>query len=55
MYWVGTQPSEGLSGVHFIRLTLKDKSGKVVSENNYWRGQRPFWYLLALNTCRQPN
>ena len=24
----GTQPSEGLSDVHFIRLTLKDKSGK---------------------------
>ena len=25
----GTQPSEGLSDVHFIRLTLKDKSGKM--------------------------
>ncbi len=34
----GTQPSEGLSDVHFIRLTLKDKSGNVLSENNYWRG-----------------
>lgn len=34
----GTLPSEGLSDVHFIRLTLKDKTGKVISENNYWRG-----------------
>ena len=24
--------------MHFLRLTLKDKEGKVVSENNYWRG-----------------
>ena len=36
---LGSVPaSEGLSDVHFIRLTLKDDSGKVVSENNYWRG-----------------
>lgn len=34
----GTQASEGLSDVHFIRLKLKDKIGKVISENNYWRG-----------------
>ncbi|WP_300698764.1 discoidin domain-containing protein [Bacteroides sp.] len=34
----GTQASEGLSDVHFIRLKLKDKSGRVISENNYWRG-----------------
>ncbi|MCC8172062.1 MAG: discoidin domain-containing protein [Parabacteroides sp.] len=34
----GTLPSEKLSDVHFIRLTLKDKAGKVISENNYWRG-----------------
>ena len=34
----GTKPSEGLSDVHFLRLTLKDKDGKVISENNYWRG-----------------
>lgn len=33
----GTKPSEGLSDVHFLRLTLKDKDGKVISENNYWR------------------
>jgi hypothetical protein len=34
----GTQAGEGLSDVHFIRLKLKDKTGKVISENNYWRG-----------------
>lgn len=34
----GTQASEGLSDVHFIRLKLKDKNGKLISENNYWRG-----------------
>jgi len=34
----GTQASEGLSDVHFIRLKLKDTTGKVISENNYWRG-----------------
>ena len=45
----GTQLSEGLSDVHFIRLTLKDKSGKVVSENNYWRGNDRLDFT-ALNT-----
>lgn len=34
----GTEASEGLTDVHFIRLTLKDKKGNIVSENNYWRG-----------------
>ena len=34
----GTKPSEGLNDVHFLRLTLKDKNGEVISENNYWRG-----------------
>lgn len=34
----GTQASEGLSDVHFIRLKLEDKNGRVISENNYWRG-----------------
>lgn len=28
---------KGISKVHFIRLALTDKSGKVVSENIYWR------------------
>lgn len=34
----GSPASEGLSDVHFIRLTLKDTEGNIVSENNYWRG-----------------
>ena len=45
----GTQPSEGLSDVHFIRLTLKDKAGNIVSENNYWRGNDRLNFT-ALNT-----
>jgi hypothetical protein len=32
-----TYPAE-LSPVHFIRLRLTDSSGKLVSENFYWRG-----------------
>lgn len=34
----GTPASEGLTDVHFLRLTLKDANGKLISENNYWRG-----------------
>ena len=34
----GVKPSQELSDVHFIRLTLKDSEGNMVSENNYWRG-----------------
>lgn len=46
----GTLPSEGLDDVHFIRLTLRDKSNRVISENNYWRGndRRNFTALSAL-------
>lgn len=46
----GTLPSEGLDDVHFIRLTLKDKSNRVISENNYWRGndRQNFTALNAL-------
>jgi hypothetical protein len=36
----GTPKSSGLTPVHFIRLRLKDKAGKVVSENVYWRGNK---------------
>jgi hypothetical protein len=32
-----TYPND-LSDVHFIKLTLKDSVGKVVSDNFYWRG-----------------
>lgn len=45
----GTEPSEGLSDVHFLRLKLKDKSGKLISENNYWRGNDRLDFT-ALNT-----
>ena len=50
----GTRPTEGLTDVHFIRLTLKDKSGKVLSENNYWRGngRRDFTALNTLPEAR---
>ena len=46
----GTGKSEGLSDVHFIRLKLKDKNGKLISENNYWRGndRRDFTALNQL-------
>ena len=27
----------GLSAVHFVKLELRDATGKVVSENFYWR------------------
>lgn len=50
----GTRSTEGLTDVHFIRLTLKDKSGKVLSENNYWRGndRRDFTALNTLPEAR---
>ena len=34
----GTERSPGLTDVHFIRLSLKDNTGKLISENFYWRG-----------------
>lgn len=37
--WGAVEPTEGLSDVHFIRLTLRDKEGNIVSQNAYWRGQ----------------
>ena len=37
----GGQPkSNGLSHVHFIKLKLTDKSGRPVSDNFYWRGNK---------------
>jgi len=38
-----------ISPVHFIRLSLKDGSGKTVSDNFYWRGSQPNDYT-GLNT-----
>ncbi len=45
----GTLPDRDLSDVHFIRLTLKDKAGKSVSENTYWRGNNRLDFT-ALNS-----
>jgi hypothetical protein len=37
----GGQPkSNGLSDVHFIKLKLTDKNGKLISDNFYWRGNK---------------
>lgn len=46
----GTEKSEGLTDVHFIRMKLTDKNGKLISENNYWRGndRRDFTALNSL-------
>jgi hypothetical protein len=38
-----------LSAVHFIRLLLKDRDGRLLSDNFYWRGNR-FTDYTALNT-----
>ncbi len=50
----GTQKSNGLDNVHFIRLTLKDNSGKIISENTYWRGNDRRDYT-ALNSLPKAN
>ena len=34
----GRDHQKGLSEVHFVKLTLKEKSGNLISENHYWRG-----------------
>jgi hypothetical protein len=37
----GGQPkSNGLSDVHFIKLKLTDGSGRLISDNFYWRGNK---------------
>lgn len=36
----GNVKSKGLSDVHFIKLQLKDKTGKLISDNFYWRGNK---------------
>jgi hypothetical protein len=40
-------PAEGLPGlsdVHFIQLELKDRKGRLLSDNFYWRGKSPWKY-----------
>jgi hypothetical protein len=36
----GAPKSNGLTDVHFIKLKLVDKNGKLVSDNFYWRGNK---------------
>lgn len=43
--------SPDLSPVHFIKLRLTDASGKLVSENFYWRGTTDLDYT-ALNSLK---
>jgi hypothetical protein len=50
----GDVASEGLSAVHFIKLKLTDKDGKLVSDNFYWRGNKRKDYS-ALNTLAKVN
>jgi hypothetical protein len=51
----GGQPkSNGLSDVHFIKLKLTDKSGKLVSDNFYWRGNKRTDFT-ALNALPKVN
>lgn len=33
-------PTSGVDEVHFLRLELKDKAGKCLSQNTYWRGNK---------------
>lgn len=44
----GDVDSPGLTDVHFIKLQLTDKSGKLLSDNFYWRGNKRKDYT-ALN------
>jgi len=51
----GGQPeSNDLSAVHFIKLKLTDKNGKLVSDNFYWRGNKRTDFT-ALNTLPKIN
>jgi hypothetical protein len=50
----GDVASDGLSAVHFIKLKLIDKVGKLISDNFYWRGNKRRDYS-ALNTLSRVN
>ncbi len=43
-----------LSEVYFIKLQLKDRSGKTLSENFYWKSKKPLDYKV-LNELRPVN
>ena len=46
------QKQNPLSDVHFIKLTLHDKEGKLLSDNFYWRGNEYLNYK-ALNSLSE--
>jgi hypothetical protein len=48
----GEPKSNGLSDVHFIKLKLTDKNGKLVSDNFYWRGNKRTDFT-ALNNLKK--
>jgi len=50
----GDVSSPGLTDVHFIKLKLTNDSGKLVSDNLYWRGSKRKDYT-ALNTLEKVN
>lgn len=50
----GDVATAGLSDVHFIKLKLTDKYGKLISDNLYWRGNKRKDYT-ALNTLENVN
>lgn len=50
----GEPKSNGLSEVHFIKLKLTDKAGKLVSDNFYWRGNKRTDFT-ALNNLPKVN
>ena len=51
----GSKKTEtGLSAVHFIKLSLTDEKGKLLSDNFYWRGNKSNDYT-ALNSLPKSN
>lgn len=49
VYGKKTKSKSALSDVHFIKLSLKDDKGNLLSDNFYWRSIKPADYT-ALNT-----
>lgn len=50
----GDVASPGLTDVHFIKLQLTDKNGKLLSDNLYWRGSKRKDYT-TLNNLEKVN
>lgn len=51
--WGPVEATDGLSDVHFIRLVLRDKDGRIVSQNSYWRGQNRTDYS-SISRMKEP-